>query len=99
MTQPKQKSLPYDMGNAGDLLKHGVMAEFLRARFIFDRGLPIRFFDLFAGEPFSRDTCDRIVRVRLCDDDAPDHWLRLVALVFRERTEKIKLAKFLIKAG
>lgn len=23
-------SLPYDMGNAGDLLKHGVLAEFVR---------------------------------------------------------------------
>ena len=27
-----RKSLPYDMGNIGDLLKHGVMAEFIRWR-------------------------------------------------------------------
>ena len=62
MTQSEQNSLPYDMGNAGDLLKHGGMAEFLRTRLIFDRGRPIRFLDLFAGEPFSRDTCGRIVQ-------------------------------------
>ena len=30
MTGSRRSSLPYDMGNAGDLLKHGVLAEFVR---------------------------------------------------------------------
>jgi len=41
--------LPYDMGNAGDLLKHGVLAEFVRWRR--ERGASFRFIDLFGGEP------------------------------------------------
>ena len=41
--------LPYDMGNAGDLLKHGVLAEFVRWRC--ESGRPGRFIDLFGGEP------------------------------------------------
>ena len=42
-------ALPYDMGNAGDLLKHGVLAEFVRWQC--DLGRSFRFFDLFGGEP------------------------------------------------
>ena len=42
-------SLPYDMGNVGDLLKHGVLAEFVRWQC--DLGRSFRFFDLFGGEP------------------------------------------------
>ena len=42
--------LPYDMGNAGDLLKHGVLAEFVRWRC--ERGASFRFIDLFGGEPW-----------------------------------------------
>ncbi len=42
-------TLPYDMGNAGDLLKHGVLAEFVRWQC--DLGRSFRFFDLFGGEP------------------------------------------------
>ncbi len=41
--------LPYDMGNAGDLLKHGVLAEFVRWRR--EREKSFRFIDLFGGEP------------------------------------------------
>ena len=44
-------TLPYDMGNAGDLLKHGVLAEFVRWQS--DLGRSFRFFDLFGGEPES----------------------------------------------
>ena len=58
----RQTSLPYDMGNAGDLLKHGVLAETLRHRLIFQRKQPIRFLDLFAGVPFSPETSDEIIR-------------------------------------
>ena len=32
MTMKSISGLPYDMGNAGDLLKHGVLAEFVRWR-------------------------------------------------------------------
>lgn len=41
--------LPYDMGNAGDLLKHGVLAEFVRWQCEVERSF--RFIDLFGGEP------------------------------------------------
>ena len=57
----RQNSLPYDMGNAGDLLKHGVLAETLRHRLIFRRKQPIRFLDLFGGEPFSCKVSEEIV--------------------------------------
>ena len=40
--------LPYDMGNAGDLLKHGVLAEYVRWQC--ELGLPPRFLDPFGGE-------------------------------------------------
>ncbi len=62
MTVANQTTLPYDMGNAGDLLKHGVLAEFLRTRLIFQRDQPIRFLDLFAGEPVRSGTCDGIIK-------------------------------------
>ncbi len=58
---PQQTSLPYDMGNAGDLLKHGVLAETLRHRLIFRPNQPIRFLDLFGGEPFGCGISDEIV--------------------------------------
>ena len=44
-------SLPYDMGNAGDLLKHGVLAEFIRWQ-CESKG-DFRFLDPFGGEPWS----------------------------------------------
>ena len=57
-----RSSLPYDMGNAGDLLKHGVLAEFIRWRV--KRDAPVRFLDLFAGEPFACVASETIRRVR-----------------------------------
>ena len=42
--------LRYDMGNAGDLLKHGVLAEFVRWRR--EREESFRFIDLFGGDTF-----------------------------------------------
>ena len=55
-------SLPYDMGNAGDLLKHGVLAEFVRWQ-CESKGA-FRFLDPFGGEPWSapRDEVARRVR-------------------------------------
>jgi hypothetical protein len=43
--------LPYDMGNAGDLLKHGLLAEFTQW-FCSHQTEPLRFLDPFAGRPF-----------------------------------------------
>ena len=55
-------SLPYDMGNAGDLLKHGVLAEFVRWQ-CESKGA-FRFLDPFGGEPWGvpRDEVARRVR-------------------------------------
>ena len=61
MAESGQPSLPYDMGNAGDLLKHGVLAEFLHASLIFRPAQPIRFLDLFGGEPYCDGVCKEIV--------------------------------------
>lgn len=43
--------LPYDMGNAGDLLKHGLLAEFTQW-WCLHHSQPLRFLDPFAGRPF-----------------------------------------------
>lgn len=72
------KRLPYDMGNAGDLLKHGVLAETLSHRLIFRRAQPVRFLDLFGGEPFScgipHEIVDRVGKLSECalQDGQPD---------------------------
>ena len=47
MTEP----LPYDMGNAGDLIKHGVLAEFTAWWFAANEGL-FQFVDPFGGRPW-----------------------------------------------
>lgn len=51
MTTPRAigQHHPYKMGNAGDLLKHGVLAEYIRWRH--EENGPVRFIDLFGGEP------------------------------------------------
>ena len=60
MTSSRQTSLPYCMGNAGDLLKHGVLAEFICWRSNLDAA--VRFLDLFGGEPFCDAAPDEIVK-------------------------------------
>ncbi len=60
--------LPYDMGNAGDLLKHGVLAEFVRWRC--ESGRPGRFMDLFGGEPEGPAVPEVVTRVRGLPDGA-----------------------------
>ena len=60
--------LPYDMGNAGDLLKHGVLAEFVR--WGCESGRPGRFFDLFGGEPEGHAVPEVARRVRGLPDGA-----------------------------
>ena len=78
MSNSEKTGLPYDMGNAGDLLKHGVLAETLRHRLIFRRNQPIRFLDLFGGEPsssgISEETVERVGKLSECalQDGQPD---------------------------
>ncbi|MYN65268.1 MAG: hypothetical protein F4X11_09610 [Acidobacteria bacterium] len=55
-------TLPYDMGNAGDLLKHGVLAEFVRWQC--ELGMTLRFLDPFGGEPWGRPVPEVARRVR-----------------------------------
>ena len=60
-------SLPYDMGNAGDLLKHGVLAEFVRWQC--ERGKSFRFIDLFGGKPWESvksEVADRVQALPEC---------------------------------
>jgi len=45
-------SLPYDMGNAGDFVKHGLLAEFTQWWCAQERR-PLRFLDPFAGRPWT----------------------------------------------
>lgn len=55
-------TLPYDMGNAGDLLKHGVLAEVVRWQC--EQGIPLRFIDLFGGKPWGEPVPAVAKRVR-----------------------------------
>ena len=50
------------MGNAGDLLKHGVLAEVVRWQC--EQGIPLRFIDLFGGEPWGKPVPEVARRVR-----------------------------------
>ena len=43
-------SLRYDMGNAGDIIKHGILAEF--ARWWIEEGQKLRYADPFGGRPW-----------------------------------------------
>ena len=61
-------TLPYDMGNAGDLLKHGVLAEFVRWQC--GLGMPLRFMDPFGGEPWGRPVPEVERRVRTLEPSA-----------------------------
>ena len=55
-------SLRYDMGNAGDIVKHGVLAEF--ARWWCKNGRELRYADPFGGRPWGWPKMD-IIRNRL----------------------------------
>ena len=56
------------MGNAGDLLKHGVLAEFVRWQC--GLGMPLRFMDPFGGEPWGRPVPEVERRVRALEPSA-----------------------------
>ena len=58
----------YDKGNAGDLLKHGVLAEFVHWQC--QSGRSFRFFDLFGGEPEGPAVPEVARRVRALPDGA-----------------------------
>ena len=64
----KAMALPYDMGNAGDLLKHGVLAEYVRWHC--GLGWPLRFLDPFGGEPWGDVKAEVARRVRTLTDSA-----------------------------
>ena len=55
-------TLPYDMGNAGDLLKHGALAEFVRWHCGSHPDAPFRFVDPFGGLPWSEGVCEETKR-------------------------------------
>jgi hypothetical protein len=52
--------LPYDMGGAGDLLKHGVLAEFTQW-WCHVNPKPLRFVDPFGGRPWVEPPAPRVV--------------------------------------
>jgi hypothetical protein len=53
--------LPYDMGNAGDLVKHGLLAEFAEWWCGHERR-PLRFLDPFAGQPWTSPPKKEVTR-------------------------------------
>lgn len=53
--------LPYDMGNAGDLIKHGMIAEFTQWWLEGNRGGFV-FVDPFGGRPFAEPSHEQVVR-------------------------------------
>ena len=60
--------LPYDMGNAGDLPKHGVVAEFVQWRC--ESRTSFRFIDLFGGLPWGSPVAAVAKRVQALPDCA-----------------------------
>ena len=73
-------SLPYDMGNAGDLLKHGVLAEFIRWQC--ESNEAFRFIDPFGGEPCNEPVPEVVRRLRALPEGCA---LRLAQTDFGER--------------
>jgi hypothetical protein len=61
--------LPYDMGNAGDLVKHGLLAEFTEWWCGHEKR-PLRFLDPFAGQPWisspKKEVTGRVEALRDC---------------------------------
>ena len=60
--------LPYDVGNAGDLLKHGVLAEFAQWRC--ESCTSFRFIDLFGGLPWESPVAAVVKRLQALPDCA-----------------------------
>ena len=58
----KKAKLPYDVGNAGDFLKHGLLAEFTEW-WCETRNRPIRFLDPFAGRPWEQPNLEVVRRL------------------------------------
>jgi len=52
--------LPYDMGNSGDLIKHGMIAEFAKWWLQHNRG-PFIFYDPFGGRPWKEPPHEKVV--------------------------------------
>ncbi|MBV5330111.1 MAG: hypothetical protein JZU65_21200 [Chlorobium sp.] len=54
----KAEPLPYDMGNSGDLIKHGMIAEFTQWSVLHNQA-PFIFYDPFGGRPWG-DPCKKV---------------------------------------
>ena len=64
------KPLPYDMGNSRDLIKHGMIAEFVKWWFQHNQG-PFIFYDPFGGRPWVEPPHKTVVeRLLLLKDSA-----------------------------
>ncbi|MCJ7603915.1 MAG: hypothetical protein MUO63_20770 [Desulfobulbaceae bacterium] len=64
----KAKPLPYDMGNSGDLIKHGMIAEFTQWWLLHNR-TPFIFYDPFGGRPWvepCKEVTERLLRLKNC---------------------------------
>jgi len=60
--------LPYDMGNSGDLIKHGMIAEFTQWWFQHNHS-PFIFYDPFGGRPWSepcKKVTERLLMLKNC---------------------------------
>jgi hypothetical protein len=55
----KSKPLPYTMGNAGDLIKHGLLAEFINWH-CRDLRQHLTFYDPFGGRPWQEPVHDKV---------------------------------------
>lgn len=56
------RPLPYPMGNAGDVIKHGAVAELVAWRIADHPDRPLRYADPFGGRPWEEPRCDKIWR-------------------------------------
>jgi hypothetical protein len=56
--------LPYEMGNVGDILKHGLLAEFAKwwIESYSDKTRPMHFYDPFGGRPWKESPDPEVVR-------------------------------------
>jgi hypothetical protein len=64
----KAEPLPYDMGNSGDLIKHGMIAEFTQW-WLRHNQAPFIFYDPFGGRPWvepCKDVTERMLCLKNC---------------------------------
>ena len=91
-------TLLYDMGNAGDIIKHGLLAEFMEWWIEGSQGKPLRIADPFAGCPWgnlSDETADRLRKMENTrisaiqqGSDIPDAYLGSAYLMFEAAKDR-----------